>query len=56
MINEVEKIKVKGSWNDDDKKTFLFDKMDKNMLQSALGMDEFSVYLILKWKKRFGTL
>ncbi|KAK2353731.1 gag-protease polyprotein [Trifolium repens] len=41
VTNNVEEIKVKGSWTDDDKKKVLFDKKAINILQSALGMDEF---------------
>lgn len=32
VMNEVEQIKVKGSWNEDDKKIVLFDKMLRTFL------------------------
>lgn len=32
---------MKGSWNNDDKKKMLFEKKEKNILASVLGMDEF---------------
>lgn len=32
---------MKGSWNNEEKKNVLFDKKPKNILASALGMDEF---------------
>lgn len=48
VINEVEQVKVKGSWNKYDKKKVLFHKMEKNILAYALGMDEY--FLILNCK------
>lgn len=41
VINNKEEIKIKNSWTDEDKRKVLFDKKAKNILQSALGMDEF---------------
>ncbi|XP_073225631.1 uncharacterized protein [Cicer arietinum] len=41
IINNKGEIKIKNSWTDDDKRKVLFDKKAKNMLQSALEMDEF---------------
>ncbi|CAJ2661921.1 unnamed protein product [Trifolium pratense] len=41
VVNNVVETKVKASWTDDDKRKVLFDKKAKNLLQSALGMDEF---------------
>ncbi|KAK2351768.1 hypothetical protein QL285_096970 [Trifolium repens] len=41
VTNNVEEIKVKGSWTDDDKKKVLLDKKAINIFQSALGNDEF---------------
>ncbi|XP_073221498.1 uncharacterized protein [Cicer arietinum] len=40
VINNKEEIKIKNSWTDEDKRKVLFDTKAKNMLQSALGMDE----------------
>ena len=40
FLDNVEHAKVKGSWNEDDKKKVLFDKKEKSILQSTLGMDE----------------
>lgn len=39
FLDNVEHAKVKGLWNEDDKKKVLFDKKEKNILQSTLGMD-----------------
>ncbi|XP_073224826.1 uncharacterized protein [Cicer arietinum] len=41
VIDNKEEKKIKVSWTNDDKRKVLFDKKAKNMLQSALGMDEF---------------
>ncbi|XP_050895369.1 uncharacterized protein LOC127101987 [Lathyrus oleraceus] len=41
VVNGVGSSKHKTSWDDDDKKRVLFDKKAINILQSALGMDEF---------------
>lgn len=41
VINDEVQNKVKTAWTDDDKKRVLYDKKAKNILQSALGMDEF---------------
>ncbi|XP_073219589.1 uncharacterized protein [Cicer arietinum] len=41
VIDNKEETKIKASWTNDDKKKVLFDKKAKNMLQSALKMDEF---------------
>ncbi|XP_073219649.1 uncharacterized protein [Cicer arietinum] len=41
VINNKEEIKIKNSWTDEDKRKVLFDKKAKNILQSALGIDEF---------------
>lgn len=46
IINNKEQIKVKGSWNDDDVKKVLYDKKVKNILASAVGMDEFFLSFI----------
>lgn len=40
IINKLEHVKVKGCWNEYDKKKGLFDKKAKNILVSALGMNE----------------
>lgn len=40
VINNIEQAYVKGFWTNDDKKKVLFDKKAKNILASALGMDE----------------
>lgn len=32
IINNVEQVRVKGLWNDDDKKKVIFDMKEKNML------------------------
>ncbi|XP_050890112.1 uncharacterized protein LOC127095473 [Lathyrus oleraceus] len=41
VVNGASSTKPQGSWDDDDKKRVLYDKKAINILQSALGMDEF---------------
>jgi len=41
VVNGANSTKPQGSWDDDDKKKVLYDKKAINILQSALGMDEF---------------
>lgn len=41
IINNVEQIKVKISWNNEDKKKVLYDNKEKNIVASELDMDEF---------------
>ncbi|XP_050878843.1 uncharacterized protein LOC127082659 [Lathyrus oleraceus] len=41
VVNGASSTMPQGSWDDDDKKRVLYDKKAINILQSALGMDEF---------------
>lgn len=41
IINDVEYVKIKAYWTDDDKKKVLYDKKAKNMIQATLNMDKF---------------
>nr|UBX54592.1 transposon Pol polyprotein [Lupinus angustifolius] len=41
VVNSVREIKPKSSWNDEDKKKVQYDLKAKNILTSALGIDEF---------------
>lgn len=41
VVNGVGAPKPEASWNEDDEKRVLYDKKVINLLQGALGMDEF---------------
>ena len=41
IVNGIGSSKPKASWNEDDKKKFLYNKKAINLLQGALSMDEF---------------
>ncbi|XP_073222346.1 uncharacterized protein [Cicer arietinum] len=40
VIDNKEETNIKASWTNDDKRKMLFDKKAKNMLRSALGLEE----------------
>lgn len=48
VINNEEQPKIKGSWNDNDKKKVLYDKKEKKILASTLGIDVF--FWVSNWK------
>lgn len=39
VVNSVRTIKIKSSWDEDDKKKVLYDRKGINIIQNALSMD-----------------
>lgn len=54
VINGVSQQKVESSWTDDDNKKVLYDKKEKNIIVSALGINKFSECIIAKQPRKYG--